>query len=39
LAQVLERIDELAAQAIDAGDERAQTLLEALVDWVETIAP
>ena len=38
-AQVLERIDELAEQAIDAGDERAQTLLAALVDWVEAIAP
>jgi exodeoxyribonuclease I len=33
------RIDELAEAAIERDDERAQTLLEALQEWAEAIAP
>lgn len=39
VTQVLAQIDELAEQCIDTDDERGQALLEALVDWVEAIAP
>jgi exodeoxyribonuclease-1 len=39
LAQWLSRIDELAEQAAERDDERAQALLEALVDHAEAIAP
>ncbi len=39
LAAYLARIDELAEAAAEAGDERAQALLEALVDYAEAIAP
>ena len=39
VAQVLERIDELAEQRMAAGDERGQAVLEALVDWVEAVTP
>ena len=39
LAAYLQRIDELAETAAEQGDERAQTLLEALVDYAEGIAP
>ena len=39
LAAYLERIDTLAEQAAERGDERAQSLLEALVDYAEGIAP
>jgi exodeoxyribonuclease-1 len=39
LAQWLQRVDELAEQAMERGDERAQALLEALVDHAEAIAP
>jgi exodeoxyribonuclease-1 len=39
VSQVLEKIDELAQQAIDTDDERAQAVLEALVDWVQAIVP
>ena len=39
LAQFHERIDALAEAAAERDDERAQELLEALVDWAETIAP
>lgn len=39
LAAFLERIDTLAEAAAERGDERAQTLLEALVDYAESIAP
>lgn len=34
-----ERIDELAEAAAERDDERAQSLLEALVDWAEQLAP
>jgi len=39
LAAYFERIDELAEAAIEAGDERGQALLEALVDYGQGIAP
>ncbi len=39
LAGYLERIDELAESAADRNDERAQAILEALVDYAESIAP
>ena len=39
MAAFLERIDELAEQAVEQGNERAQGLLEALVDYAEGIAP
>jgi exodeoxyribonuclease I len=39
LAAFLERIDTLAESAVERGDERAQSLLEALVDYAEGIAP
>ncbi len=39
LAQYLQRIDELAETAAAQGDERAQDLLGALVDYAEAIAP
>ncbi len=39
LAAYLERIDTLAQAAAEAGDERSQALLEALVDYAESIAP
>jgi exodeoxyribonuclease-1 len=39
LAAYLERIDTLAEAAAEAGDERGQALLEALVDYAEGIAP
>lgn len=39
LQAYLERIDELAERAIETDDERAQSLLEALVDYGESIAP
>jgi len=39
LAAYLERIDQLADRALEAGDERAQGLLDALVDYGEGIAP
>ncbi len=39
LAQYLQRIDELAETAQEQGDERAQDLLGALVDYAEAIAP
>ena len=39
LADYFERIDTLAEAAMDSGDERAQALLEALVDYGESIAP
>jgi exodeoxyribonuclease-1 len=39
LAAYFERIDELAEVAMAAGDERAQDLLEALVDYGQAIAP
>ncbi len=39
LARYFERIDALAEAAIERDDERAQALLEALVDYGESIAP
>jgi exodeoxyribonuclease-1 len=39
LATFQDRIDSLAEQAAGRGDERAQALLEALVDYAERIAP
>ena len=39
LAQYLQRIDELAENAAEQGDDRAQDLLGALVDYAEAIAP
>jgi exodeoxyribonuclease-1 len=39
LAAWLERIDGLAEAAMERGDDRAQALLEALVDYAEAIAP
>jgi exodeoxyribonuclease-1 len=39
LAQFQERIDALAEAAAAHGDERAPELLEALVDWAQSIAP
>lgn len=39
LAAYLERIDALAEAAIERGDERAQAILEALVDYAEQVAP
>ena len=39
LAAYFERIDTLAEAAAEAGDERAQALLEALYDYAEGIAP
>ncbi|MBA4175150.1 MAG: exodeoxyribonuclease I [Leptothrix sp. (in: Bacteria)] len=39
LGAYFERIDELAEAAAEAGDERAQALLEALYDYAEGIAP
>jgi len=39
LAAYMERIDALAEAAAGREDERAQTLLEALVDYAEAIAP
>ncbi len=39
LAAYLDKVDTLAATAADAGDERAQSILEALVDYAEGIAP
>jgi exodeoxyribonuclease-1 len=39
LAAYFERIDTLAEAAMDAGDEPAQALLEALVDYGQAIAP
>ncbi len=39
LADYFERIDTLAEAAMDSGDERAQALLEALVDYGQGIAP
>ena len=39
VARFLERVDELAEVAAERDDERAQMLLEALVDYAEQIAP
>lgn len=39
VARFLERVDELAEAAAERDDERAQLLLEALVDYAEQIAP
>ena len=39
LATYFERIDTLAEAALERDDERAQNLLEALVDYGEAIAP
>ena len=39
LAAFFERVDALAETAMAAGDERAQAILEALVDYAEGIAP
>jgi exodeoxyribonuclease-1 len=39
LAQFQERVDALAEAAAGRDDERAQQLLEALVDWAQEIAP
>ncbi len=39
LAAFFEKVDELAEQAMDSGDERGQALLESLVDYAEGIAP
>ena len=39
LAAFLERIDTLAEAAAEQDDERAQAILEALVDYAEGIAP
>ena len=39
LAAYLERIDTLAEAAAEKDDERAQAILEALVDYAESIAP
>jgi exodeoxyribonuclease-1 len=39
LAAYLEQIDRLAEAAADRGDERAETILAALVDYAEAIAP
>jgi len=39
VAAYCERIDQLAEAAAESGDERAQGLLEALVDYAEAIAP
>jgi exodeoxyribonuclease-1 len=39
LAAYFDRIDELGQEATERDDERAQGLLEALVDYAETIAP
>ena len=39
LADYFERIDALAEAAVESGDERAQAILEALVDYAEGIAP
>jgi len=39
LAFFFERVDALAAEAIEAGDERGQAILEALVDYGQGIAP
>ena len=39
LATFFERIDVLAEAAAERGDERAQSLLEALYDYAEGIAP
>lgn len=39
LAAWFERIDSLAEQATEVGDERGQALLEALYDYAENIAP
>ena len=37
--QVLARIDELADERLQADNERARAVLEALVDWVEAVVP
>jgi exodeoxyribonuclease-1 len=39
LQAFFERIDQLAEQANEREDERAQGLLEALYDYAESIAP
>ncbi len=39
LAAFFERVDELADAAMAAGDERAQAVLESLVDYAQSIAP
>ena len=39
LAAFQERVDALAEDALERGDDRAQALLEALLDWAEAIAP
>jgi exodeoxyribonuclease-1 len=39
LAAFMQRVDELAEQAAERDDERAQALLEALMDYAEAIAP
>ena len=39
LAAFFERVDSLAEAAAERGDERAQSLLEALYDYAEGIAP
>ena len=39
VAQVLQRIDELAEERMQADDEAGQNVLGALVDWVEAMAP
>lgn len=39
LAAFMERVDQLAEQAAERDDERAQALLEALMDYAERIAP
>ena len=39
LAAFLEQVDTLAEAAIEAGDERGQAILEALVDYAQGIAP
>ncbi|MDE2080927.1 MAG: exodeoxyribonuclease I [Burkholderiales bacterium] len=39
LARFTEQVDALAEAAVERGDERAQGLLEALVDYAEGIAP
>jgi exodeoxyribonuclease-1 len=39
LAAFQERVDALAEDALERGDDRAQALLEALLDWAEAIVP
>ena len=39
IAQVMAQIDELAEARLEAEDERGQAVLEALMEWVEAVAP